>query len=118
MPRLAGVLVEGLSIGGLETCIDCPELKLAFDIGRCPDEVVNRPTILFTHAHMDHMGGVAWHAATRDLRGMGAPTYVIPRENEEGFRELFAAWRKLDRAEAPHHVVALSPGEAWSCRTG
>jgi ribonuclease Z len=114
MPRLAGHLVEGISIGGVETCIDLPELKLAFDIGRCPDQAVNRPTILFTHAHMDHMGGVAWHAATRDLRGMPAPTYVVPRENEEAFHELFAVWRKLDRAEAPHHVVALLPGEEWA----
>ena len=65
MPRLAGILVDGVSVGGVETCIDLPEFKLAFDIGRCPDDAVLRPTILFTHAHMDHMGGVAWHAATR-----------------------------------------------------
>jgi ribonuclease Z len=113
MPRLAGVRVEGISVGGVETCIDCPELKLCFDIGRCPDEAVARPTVLFTHAHMDHMGGVAWHAATRDLRGMSAPTYVVPRENEAAFGELFAAWRKLDRSEIPHRVVALGPGEEW-----
>ena len=85
MPRLAGHRIEGLSVGGVETCIDCPELKLAFDVGRCPDEAVNRPTILFTHAHMDHMGGVAWHAATRALRGLAPPTYVVPRENETDF---------------------------------
>jgi ribonuclease Z len=113
MPRLAGHRVEGISVGGVETCIDCPELKLCFDIGRCPDEAVNRPTVLFTHAHMDHMGGVAWHAATRDLRGMAPPTYVVPRENEQAFGELFEAWRKLDRSEVPHRVVALGPGEEW-----
>jgi ribonuclease Z len=113
MPRLAGHRIEGLSVGGIETCIDLPELKLAFDIGRCPDEAVHRPTILFTHAHMDHMGGVAWHAATRALRGMAPPTYVVPRENEADFRALFEVWRKLDRSEQPHSVVALSPGEEW-----
>jgi ribonuclease Z len=114
MPRLAGMLVEGLSTGGVETCIDCPELKLAFDIGRCPDEAVNRPTILFTHAHMDHMGGVAWHAATRSLRGMPPPTYVVPHENVEAFEELFAAWSKLDRSDLPRKVVALGPGEEFA----
>jgi ribonuclease Z len=111
MPRLANILVEGVSVGGLETSIDCPEWKLAFDIGRCPDAAVNRPTILFTHAHMDHMGGVAWHAATRHLRRMGAPTYVVPRENEVAFRELFEVWRRLDRSELQHNLVALGPGE-------
>lgn len=111
MPRLANILVEGVSVGGLETCIDCPEWKIAFDIGRCPDVAVNRPTVLFTHAHMDHMGGVAWHAATRHLRRMGAPTYLVPHENAKAFAELFEVWRRLDRSELEHHMLAIGPGE-------
>jgi ribonuclease Z len=113
MPRLSNLLVEGVSIGGLETCLDLPEWKLAFDLGRCPDFAVNRPTILFTHAHMDHMGGVAWHAATRHLRRLGAPTYVVPRENEAAFAELFDVWRKLDKSQLEHRLVALGPGEEF-----
>jgi len=112
MPRLANILVEGVSVGGLETCIDCPEWKLAFDVGRCPDVAVNRPTILFTHAHMDHMGGVAWHAATRHLRRMGPPTYLVPHENQQAFAELFEVWRRLDRSDLEHNRVAIGPGEA------
>lgn len=111
MPRLANILVEGVSVGGLETCIDCPEWKIAFDLGRCPEAVVARPTILFTHAHMDHMGGVAWHTATRHLRRMTPPTYVVPRENAEAFAELFDVWRKLDRSSLEHALVPLGPGE-------
>jgi ribonuclease Z len=109
--ELAGVEVGGLSIGGLETCILLPRAKLAFDIGRCPDAALNAHTVLFTHAHMDHMGGVAWHAATRALRRMPPPTYVVPRENAEAFAELFAAWRKLDRSDLAHELVPLGPGE-------
>jgi ribonuclease Z len=111
MLTLAGIDVEGLSIGGLETCIDLPGLKLAFDIGRAPDFAVARETILFTHAHMDHMGGVAWHCATRSLRHMKPPTYLVPRENAEAFEELFRAWRKLDRSTLPHETIAIGPGE-------
>ncbi|MCC7014008.1 MAG: hypothetical protein IT454_15735 [Planctomycetes bacterium] len=113
MLRLAGHAIGGLSVGGVETCIELPELKLAFDIGRCPDSAVLRSTVLFTHAHMDHMGGVAWHAATRELRGMPPPTYVVPRENEAAFRELFGVWRKLDCADTPHRLVPLGPGEEF-----
>lgn len=108
---MAETVVSGLSIGGVETCIDVPSWKLAFDIGRCPSRVVSRPTILFTHAHMDHMGGVAWHCATRSLRGMEPPTYIVPRENEAAFEELFDVWRKLDRSDLEHRTIAISPGE-------
>lgn len=109
--KLAGIEVAGISVGGLETCIDLPAHKLAFDIGRAPDAAVARKTILFTHAHMDHMGGVAWHCATRALRGMPPPTYVVPRENVDAFRDLFEVWRKLDRSLLKHELVPLAPGE-------
>jgi ribonuclease Z len=113
MPRLAGYLVDGLSIGGIETCIDFPELKLCFDLGRCPDPAVQRPTVLFTHAHMDHMGGVAWHASTRELRQLSPPTYVVPRENATDFARLFEVWRALDRGDLPHRLVELGPGDEF-----
>ena len=32
--RLAGHRVRALSIGGVETAIDLPELKVGFDVGR------------------------------------------------------------------------------------
>ncbi len=109
--ELAGIRVEGLSIGGIETFLGLPQFKLAFDIGRCPPEAVRYKHILFTHAHMDHMGGVAYHAATRALRRMPAPTYVLPHTEVAGFEALFAAWRQLDGSDLPHTRVALRPGD-------
>ena len=109
--QVGGLEVEALSIGGIETCLYLPRWKIAFDIGRCPPEVLNCPTILFTHAHMDHLGGVAYHTATRALRRQRAPTYVVPRTNLEDFERLFDVWRALDRSEMEHRTVPLAPGE-------
>ena len=114
MLNLAGIQVEGLSIGGIETCLDLPLHKVAFDIGRAPDFAIARDTILFTHAHMDHMGGVAWHCATRALRRMTPPRYVVGRENAAAFRELFDVWRKLDRSTLPHELIVIAPGDEWA----
>lgn len=111
MLRLAGLAVGGLSIGGIETCIDLPEHKLCFDVGRCPRWAVARPRVLVTHAHMDHLGGLAYHCATRSLLGMAPPEYLVPREDAEALGELFAAWRRLDRSELPHRLVPLGPGD-------
>ena len=109
--EIAGHELLALSVGGLETCHYFPRLKLAFDIGRCPEPVLNCRTILFTHAHMDHMGGVAYHAATRALRRLPPAKYVVPRHCAEDFERLFEVWRALDRSDMHHETIVLGPGE-------
>ena len=109
--ELAGHELVALSVGGLETCHYFPRLKLAFDIGRCPEPVLDCRTVLFTHAHMDHMGGVAYHTATRGLRNLPPPKYVVPPHCAADFERLFEVWRALDRSEMRHETVVLAPGE-------
>jgi ribonuclease Z len=116
--ELAGHRIRALSIGGLETVIDLPDLGVAFDVGRAPRWSVRRRTILFTHSHIDHMGGIASHAATRELLGMPAPRYVVPRESVAGLTQLFAAWRRLDGARLSHELVPLAPGEEVEVKRG
>lgn len=118
MVDMLGLEIAGHSIGGLQTCIEVPRWKLAFDVGRCAESSVSRNTILFTHAHMDHMGGVGAHCATRALRGMAPPTYVVPHENVEAFGDLFDAWRRLDHADLPYTLVPLGPGEEYTLPNG
>jgi len=109
--ELCGIPVEAISIGGIETCHHLPSFKVALDIGRCPPSVVRRDVVLLTHPHIDHMGGVAFHCATRGLRGMSPPTYVVPRNELEAFEGLFEAWRKLDRSDMRHRTIPAAPGE-------
>lgn len=110
MMELAGIEVDAISIGGMRTCIQLPRMGLAFDMGCCPPRAVSQQTVLFTHAHADHMASVVLHCATRHLLGMKPPHYVIPSENEAAFTELFAVWRRLDRSELPCHIQPLGPG--------
>ena len=48
-----------------ETCIILPQLKLVLDTGRCPQRAVYQQTVLLSHAHLDHIGGVPFHVSTR-----------------------------------------------------
>lgn len=116
MLELAGVAVQAVSVGGLETCIELPGYGLCFDIGRCPRSAVARETVLFTHAHIDHMGAIVQHAATRDLMGMTPPTYVVPPSTIDGLLALFEAWRKLDRSRLNCRIVPLEIGETFPLR--
>lgn len=111
MHELAGHKVRAVSVGGLDTCIELLNWKLCFDIGHCPQSALRWPRVLFTHAHSDHMGGVAHHCSGRDMMGMPPPTYAIPAENAEAFAQLLDAWRKLDRSPMPCEVVPVSPGD-------
>lgn len=116
MLQLAGIAVDAISIGGLETCIQLPGYNLCFDIGRCPRSAVARDTVLFTHAHIDHLGGIVQHAATRSLLGMSPPTYVLPPPLVEDVELLLEAWRRLDRSDLPCTLLPLAVGEALSLR--
>lgn len=108
---LAGQTVRARSVGGIETCIEFPNLNLCFDIGRCPHTAVRLSRVFLTHAHMDHAAGLAWHAATRDLMSLGTPTYYVPNENLDDFEELFRVWRKLDHSDLAVRFVGVSPGD-------
>lgn len=116
--NVGGTELRAVSVGGLETCIEVPSWKLCFDIGRCPPTSVRLPRVLFTHAHTDHMGGVALHCAQRSLLGLPPPTYYLPAVDLPAFHDLLSAWRRLDRSELPCEVVGVEPGDCLDLGRG
>lgn len=111
MLQLAGTAVEALSVAGLETCIQLPGFGLCFDMGVCPPSAVSLRDVLFTHAHIDHMGAVVSHCATRSLYRLPPPRYLFPEENEEALRALLEVWRRLDHSELDCALRPVRPGE-------
>ncbi len=111
MLNLAGTAVKGVSIGGVETCIQLPGLDLCFDIGRAPRSAVHRSRVAFSHGHLDHTGGIALHAATRALTGLAPPTYLVPAPYLEDLRALFRVWRRIDRSRLPCELVPMRAGD-------
>ena len=89
------------SVGGLGTCVQVPAWRIALDLGRGPMGIERASTVLFSHAHVDHMAGVVAHCATRDLLGMSPPTYWMPAPSVAAFEDMLSAWRRLDGSELP-----------------
>ncbi|CAK8571217.1 unnamed protein product [Lathyrus sativus] len=108
--------IEGLSIGGHETCIIVPKFNVAFDIGRCPPRAVSQDFLLISHAHMDHIGGLPMYVATRGLYRMKPPTIIVPISVKEDVEKLFEIHRKMDQSELKHNLVGLDVGEEFSLR--
>ncbi|WJX16838.1 tRNA 3' processing endoribonuclease [Trifolium repens] len=114
--NIEGYQIEGLSIGGHETCIIFPTLKVAFDIGRCPPRAVSQDFLLISHAHMDHIGGLPMYVATRGLYRMKPPTIIVPISVKEDVEKLFEIHRKMDHSELKHNLIGLDVGEEFSLR--
>eukprot|EP00238_Polyblepharides_amylifera_P001309 CAMPEP_0196571678 /NCGR_PEP_ID=MMETSP1081-20130531/1824_1 /TAXON_ID=36882 /ORGANISM="Pyramimonas amylifera, Strain CCMP720" /LENGTH=299 /DNA_ID=CAMNT_0041888711 /DNA_START=193 /DNA_END=1088 /DNA_ORIENTATION=+ len=108
---VGGFQIEGLSVGGQETCIILPQYKVAFDIGRCPQRAVYMDTVLFSHTHLDHVSGIGAYVGMRSMLALCPPTLVLPSVNAAGLEALLSAYRELDTSPLPCEVVAAEVGD-------
>ena len=106
------ISVEAISIGGLYTCIQIPQLKLIFDIGLCPSSAICQEHVFLTHTHIDHMAGVLRHCSTRELMNMSPPTYYMDPQYIEAFSDMMESARRLNHATMPCTIQPVSPKES------
>ncbi len=117
--------LQGISVAGEQTCIQIPELDVVFDIGLCTRASLSSPTILLSHAHMDHLGGLPYWFSQRYFQKIGGETHMPDRtdgkprvpvgrcvchpEIEQPLRAMMRAWEPLERQRTPFEIVALEP---------
>ncbi|XP_040990705.1 tRNase Z TRZ1 isoform X2 [Juglans microcarpa x Juglans regia] len=114
--NIEGYPVKGLSIAGHETCVMFPTLKLAFDIGRFPQQAISHDFLCISHAHMDHIGGLPMYVATRGLFSMKPPTIIVPKCIKKDVEQLFEVHRRMDQSELNHNLIGLDVGEEFYLR--
>ncbi|KAJ3677605.1 hypothetical protein LUZ60_003329 [Juncus effusus] len=113
---MEGCLIEGFSVGGLETCIIAPNFNSVFDIGRCPARAVNQDFLFITHAHLDHIGSLPMYLATRGLYNLKPPTVFVPPCIKEDIESLLEIHRKMSNATLDCDLVPLDVGETYELR--
>ncbi len=112
----AGIPLRGVSTAGRESWFHLPTLRLAFDVGRAPTELVPVPNLFLTHAHLDHAAGLPWWCSQRRLRRLPGGVARTHPEAVPLWRDLLSLHERLEGVRYDARVEAMPPGETLFLR--
>ena len=106
----AGLPVSGVSVAGRESWFHFPTLRLAFDLGRAPTELVPVSNLFLSHAHLDHAAGLAWWCSQRRLQRMPGGIARTHADAVPLWREILALHERLEGVVYDARVEGMEPG--------
>lgn len=107
----AGMTIEGYSRAAVQTCWRINELKLLLDCGVCPWDFVGTPTMFISHAHLDHIAGLAAYVSRRRMMKMDPPVIYLPDSAVDAAWDMLQMFRRLDRGAMPCELIGLLDGD-------
>lgn len=96
----------GGSRAGESTVILLPQLHLGLDAGRAHRALPPMRTLVLSHGHMDHLGGLGYWASQRYLNSMPPATLIVPETIEDDINALLATSARLEGGK-PYEVTVV-----------
>ncbi len=103
--------VRGVSVGGIYTSLCVPELGLLFDAGIAARSAATIDTILLSHGHADHIGGLVALLGIRTLHGRPPPRVFMPVEIVDDLAAMLAAASRVGRVPLAIEAIGMAPGD-------
>lgn len=111
--KVAGLTLEGVAQGGVQTSIRVPELKLLFDVGRGGGGMLKYDQVLLSHGHQDHAGGLPYIISQRGMMGKGPLQVHLPEELAPPLRRILDAWSEIEGFELQYELHPHAPGDVF-----
>jgi ribonuclease Z len=103
--------VRGISVGGVYTSLQVPELGVVLDAGVPIRSFAGTDRIFLSHGHSDHASALGSLLGIRTLIGKAPPQVFLPAEIEAPVREALAVQGRLHRTETDIETVPMNPGD-------
>lgn len=116
--NVCGLTLRGVTAGGSLTCLMVPELGLMFDVGPRLLGQMKFDTILVSHGHQDHLGGLPYLVSQRQMMRAGAPDVHLPSEVMDPLQRIFAAWGEIEDFPIEVELHGHDPGDVVQLRDG
>ena len=116
--HVEGLTLRGVACGGVRTCLMVPELGVMFDAAPRVVGQLRYDTILVSHGHQDHLGGLPYLVSQRHMMRGGAPRVHVPIEIEPPLQRIFAAWREIEDFSLEVELHGHAPGSTVPLRDG
>ncbi|MFL5345582.1 MAG: MBL fold metallo-hydrolase [Hyalangium sp.] len=104
--------VRGISIGGVYTSLQVPELNVVLDAGVPLRSFATTDHIFLSHGHSDHASALGALLGIRGLVGKHSPAQVfLPAEIESAVQEALAALQRLHRSAIELETIPMRHGD-------
>lgn len=109
--RAGPYTIRGISVGGVYTCLQLPELGVVLDAGVPIRSFAGTDRIFLSHGHSDHASALPSLLGIRRLIGKGPPDVFLPAESEPALLDSLRALTPLLRCDLGIRSHPLRPGD-------
>ena len=109
--NLSNISIEGVSRSTIETYFHLKELKLTFDIGKCPFHLTPVPNVFLSHMHGDHANGIYYYISHRNLARMAPGKIYLPEEAIKDTEAAINAFSSLEYARRNYELIPLTKNQ-------
>ena len=103
--------IRGISVGGVYTCLQIPELGVVLDAGVPIRSFAGTDRFFLSHGHSDHASALPSMLGIRRLIGKHAPEVFFPAELETSLLDSLRALTPLLRCDLSIQPHPLKPGD-------